>query len=274
MKVMKKQLKDDLVALAEKITLLKQQDNVSTGELKELSRKLYEKLTVVHFTESNLFSSEELRQQGVVKTAVEVEAPKEKPRAPEQKAEAPAPKKEAPAEEPGKAENPTEDDEYLPSGLEFNDSDAITEPNTEKIKDIVAQMPAETREVDDLFAHVEPRQNQKNDMEDIGGVHYDNLPQFEPVNGNQSHPERPKSLNDRLKKGLNIGVNDRHAFVRHLFEGSSSDYNRVLSQLNTLKSREEAFNFVANMVKPDYNNWEGKEDYESRFFAAIEKKFE
>jgi hypothetical protein len=26
------------------------------------------------------------------------------------------------------------------------------------------------------------------------------------------------------------------------------------------------------MVKPDYNNWEGKQDYEERFMDIIEKK--
>jgi hypothetical protein len=27
------------------------------------------------------------------------------------------------------------------------------------------------------------------------------------------------------------------------------------------------------MVKPDYENWEGKDDYEQRFMEIIEKKF-
>jgi hypothetical protein len=27
------------------------------------------------------------------------------------------------------------------------------------------------------------------------------------------------------------------------------------------------------MVKPDYNNWEGKQDYEERFMDIIEKNF-
>lgn len=274
MKVMKKQLKEELVALAEKVALLKDQEQVSTGELKELSRRLYEKLTVYNFTESNLYTAAEIRQQEVVKTAQEVEAPKgQKVETPEEKRqEQQAPEKKA---EPVKQEeNTPEPDEYNPTGLEYNDSEEITEPNTEKIKDIVAQMPPETQQVDDLFAHIEPTSYKKNDMSDIGGVHYDNLPQFEPVKRSGAAPDRPRSLNDRLKKGINIGLNDRMAFVKHLFDGSTTDYNRVLSQLNTIKSKEEASNFVANMVKPDYNNWEGKEDYESRFLAIIEKSYE
>ena len=86
--------------------------------------------------------------------------------------------------------------------------------------------------------------------------------------------EKPRSINDRLKKGIQIGINDRIAFVRHLFDGSTSDYNRVLSQLNTLKSREEAKDFVLQMVKPDYNNWEGKEEYEHRFLDIVENRFD
>ena len=266
---MKKQLKEELVALAEKVALLKDQEQVSTGELKELARRLYEKLTVYNFTESNLYSAAELRQQEVVKTAQKVEAPKKDfPKKQEEKAPV---KKAEPARQEPAAPEP---DEYNPTGLEYNDSEEITEPNTEKIKDIVAQMPPETQQIDDLFAHIESGHYKKNDMKDIGGVHYDNLPQFEPVTKAGSAQDKPRSLNDRLKKGINIGLNDRMAFVKHLFDGSTSDYNRVLSQLNTIKSKEEAFNFVSNMVKPDYNNWEGKEEYESRFLAIVEKKFD
>lgn len=251
---MKKQLKEELTALAGKIVHLEEAQDVSTGELKELARQLYEKLTVLHFTESNMFTSEvkqEKKQQPTVETAVKVEA---------------APKKE-------EKQDAGEPDEFSPSGMEYNDTEAITEPNTEKIKDIVAQMPAESQRIDELFDHVQPRNYMKNDMEDIGGVHYDNLPEFEPVNRN-GQAEKPRSLNDRLKRGINIGVNDKLAFIKHLFDGSTTDYNRVLSQLSTLKSKEEAFNFVANMVKPDYNNWEGKEDYETRFLDIIAKKYE
>ncbi|WP_029033124.1 hypothetical protein [Salinimicrobium terrae] len=273
---MKKQLKEELVALAEKVALLKDQDQVSTGELKELARRLFEKLTIYNFTESNLYTAAEIRQQEVVKTAQQVEAPKEqKPEGKtsevkNQEKKTPEKKSETVRQE----ENFPEPDEYNPTGLEYNDSEAITEPNTEKIKDIVAQMPPETQQVDDLFAHIEPRNYKKNDMSDIGGVHYDNLPQFEPVKKSGAGQDKPRSLNDRLKKGINIGLNDRMAFVKHLFDGSTTDYNRVLSQLNTIKSKEEASNFVANMVKPDYNNWEGKEDYESRFLAIVEKSYE
>ncbi|WP_320814673.1 hypothetical protein [Flavobacterium sp.] len=85
--------------------------------------------------------------------------------------------------------------------------------------------------------------------------------------------EKPKSLNDRLTKGINIGLNDRIAFEKKLFGGSSDDFNRVLSQLNTFDSFDEAQGFINDFVKPDYNNWDGKEEFENRFLGIVEKKF-
>jgi hypothetical protein len=81
------------------------------------------------------------------------------------------------------------------------------------------------------------------------------------------------SLNDKLAKGISIDLNDRLAFIKHLFGNSSEDYNRVLSQLNSFNSFYETRDFVQEMVKPDYNNWVGKQDYEDRFMDIIEKKF-
>ena len=87
--------------------------------------------------------------------------------------------------------------------------------------------------------------------------------------------EEPKtvSLNEKLAKGINIDLNDRLAFIKHLFGNSSEDYNRVLSQLITFDTFYETRDFVQEMVKPDYNNWEGKQEYEERFMDIIEKKF-
>ena len=88
-----------------------------------------------------------------------------------------------------------------------------------------------------------------------------------------SNIQDPKSLNDRLKKGITIGLNDRIAFVKHLFNGSTEDFNRVMSQLNTLQTELEALEFLNNMVKPEYDNWAGKETYEERFLSFIEGKY-
>ena len=51
------------------------------------------------------------------------------------------------------------------------------------------------------------------------------------------------------------------------------DYTRALSQLTTIDTEERSVAFINNMVKPEYNNWEGKDEYAERFMALIERKF-
>jgi len=144
-----------------------------------------------------------------------------------------------------------------------HDEDIIT-PGMQTIKDMVSEMPNDAA-VDEVLAEFMAKPNvMKNDRE-----------LFEPQTGNAaSKEEKVKSLNDKLvEKELKIDLNNRLAFVKHLFNKSTEDYNRVLSQLNTIDTEERSIAFIKNMVKPDYNNWEGKEEYEERFIALIERKF-
>lgn len=85
--------------------------------------------------------------------------------------------------------------------------------------------------------------------------------------------ETPKSTVEKVTKGITIGLNDRVGFVNHLFGGSNEDFNRVLSQLNTFDTFQDAKNFIEDLVKPDYNEWNGKEDYAERFLEVVENKF-
>jgi len=71
-------------------------------------------------------------------------------------------------------------------------------------------------------------------------------------------------LNDKIRDDIQIGLNDRIAFVKNLFGGSQEDFNRVVSQLNSFKTEKEAKKFINKMVKPDYN-WSDNEDIEQRF---------
>ncbi len=82
-----------------------------------------------------------------------------------------------------------------------------------------------------------------------------------------------KSSNESFAKTITFGLNDRIAFEKQLFAGSSEDLNRVVSQLSTFDTFEEVENFIEDMVKPDYDNWEGKEEYVERFMEIVEKKF-
>ncbi len=84
---------------------------------------------------------------------------------------------------------------------------------------------------------------------------------------------KKKSLNEKLSgKALKIGLNDRIAFVKHLFNGSTEDFHRVISQLNSFSNLTEAQQFIEHLVKPEYS-WKDKEDYEQRFMELLEKRF-
>lgn len=82
----------------------------------------------------------------------------------------------------------------------------------------------------------------------------------------------PKSVGN-VGKGIVLTLNDKIAFEKNLFAGNTEDLNRVISQLNSFTSLEEAKSFVLDFVKPDYNNWAGKEEYETRFLEIVENKF-
>ena len=93
----------------------------------------------------------------------------------------------------------------------------------------------------------------------------------------KDHTEEIKpaqSLNDRFSKEIQIGLNDKLAFIQKLFFGSESEYNRVLQHLNQLHSLEEAAQYIQQQVKPTYNYWKGKEEYEERFLHLILRRFE
>lgn len=82
-----------------------------------------------------------------------------------------------------------------------------------------------------------------------------------------------KTLNDRFLKGkIQIGLNDRLAFVKHLFNNDQSDFNAVLNNLNNFETELQAKQYIDQNLKNKYN-WEGKEAYEERFLTLIERKF-
>ncbi len=101
---------------------------------------------------------------------------------------------------------------------------------------------------------------------------FDNVTKENPVIS-EENSFKNRTLNDALfKNNLQIGLNDRIAFVNQLFDGSQEDFNRVISQLNTFNNEEDAKFFVLHVVKPDYD-WSTKLEFEERLLTLIERKF-
>ena len=246
---MKKKLESELISIAHRILKLKGREDID--RMHEEVAKLYEKITVLKFAQENFdddmptigndssfFDMLDTAFNNKISATVEVE-----------------------------------DQVYI--NVNDREDDGIMEPVMEKIKDMVAQMPQETQAVDDLIeTAVAVEQPKTVEFENISSDFAD-IPEFEPIEeAQQRESEQKKSLNDKLKGGgLQIGLNDKLAFIKHLFEDKNEDYDRVISQINTVSSLAEAQQFISDLIKPDYNNWEGKEDYEARFIEIIEGKF-
>ena len=141
----------------------------------------------------------------------------------------------------------------------------------------------ETPELEQPFAELEEtlfsvktsNEDDKSDIEIKTSSLEEELKDTFPVDmmANLFESVQPKSLNDALTKNIQIGLNDRIAFVKNLFDGSQEDFNRVVSQLNSFKTEKEARKFINKMVKPDYK-WDDQEEYEARFMEIVQRKFD
>lgn len=251
---MKKKLRANIKYLAAQ--LISEEQVLTTSALKEKARILYEQLTLLDYFESQI----EDEKEASISQALDSKSFRE--------------------------ENWFKEPEPVPQP---ENKEELIEPLMEKIKDIVAQMPEESEQLDALLEEVIPQPKYvKNDLEEFAAT-YQTTPTFErkePSKGGEipkithqlipdigAPDQKPKSLNDAVTKGLQIGLNDRLAFIKHLFDGKTEDYARVLSQLSTLKSYEEAATFIKGKIKPDYNNWLEKEEFADRFMNIVEKSF-
>jgi len=248
---MKKKLESELVSIAHRILKLTGKEDVV--RMHEEVSQLYEKLTVLRFAHENFEEDFPTIGQdssffGMLDSAFN-----------------------------NKVSDTVEVENKVYVNVDERENDEIVEPLMEKIKNMVALMP-DNSESEGVSVETAISENAVSiTFEDIT-ADFENLPEFDPVES-ASEPKNgatsKQSLNDKLNKGkqLQIGLNDKLAFIKHLFDGSADDYNRVVSQLNTAKSLEEAQSLINTMIKPDYNNWEGKDEYEARLFEILEARF-
>lgn len=230
---MKKQLESELISIAHKILKLTGREDL--GKMQTEIALLYQKITILKFIEGH--------HEGQLPASIE--------------------------SDPSFFESlePVVDSYETNEGLEEKELEAEQDPD--KIEEI-------TQPVIEITKNEAPQKHEeteakttKHDLSELSPG-YTQLPIFDAI----EETTQLKSLNNQLKpQGFQIGLNDRLAFVKSLFENSNEDYERVLSQLSTLDSYEEAENLLDSIIKPDYNNWEGQEEIEARFSEIIENKF-
>ena len=242
---MKKKLESELISIAHRILKLKGREDVD--RMHEEVSKLYEKLTVLKFAHENF--EDKMPTIGNDSSFFEM----------------------LDTAFNNKVSDNIEVENKIYINLDEVEDDGIMEPVMNKIKDMVAHMPQEEPNEIDIILEKAKKEETATTVEfETISADYGVIPEFEPI----EEAQKRKSLNDKLKgRNLQIGLNDKLAFIKHLFDGKSEDYDRVVSQINTSKSLEEAQNLIHQLVKPDYNNWEGKETYEDRFLQLVESKF-
>lgn len=281
---MHKKLASELISLAHDILTIKNKENVF--ELKKKAYEVYEKLSVLAYIEeyiNNTPQATETKEELIEQFQKSLERKEET-------------KKQAVIEQ----EEVIKKEETLPKEVAKNEEleeivtieQTTTEDNkaTEKVSEKLPEEEKEITEVPKEEIIEQPFDELQQLLFDDPAIK-DEASFIEETKTNQTLEDELKgtlsvditanlfekaatkrSLNDRLQNSIQIGLNDRIAFVKHLFEGSQNDFNRVISQLNTLKTEKEAKSFINRMVKPDYN-WSEKEEYETRLMEIIERRF-
>ena len=290
-KVMKKKIEGELISIAHR--LLKLKNHTETVQLHEEVKKLYEQLTLLKFYEANTALvneefSEEFFEEKVAKIVVgtiEVEDEEEE------------------IMEMASKEHIAQITEEL-----FEKNDISHEAFPAKVtKEDVVEVKEEKKEITSNPEIIGTKVSKQISMDDILVHDYQATmfvkkdepiieelikePVFEAVQPEvvKDEPvivekaqkeevvaevkEEPKAEQVPAGKAIVLGLNDKIAFEKNLFAGNGDDLQRVLSQLNTFTNWDEAKSFVLDFVKPDYNNWENKEEFEVRFLEIVENKF-
>ena len=295
---MKKRLESELISIAHRVLKLKNKSELD--QLYKESRKLYETLSVLKFYQDNFesiksdVSSEEIEETilGVLDSTTPLEGVTEKVLSETERI--------AEVEQ----EQIVEVDSVNEAEEEIKEEDTLEEVNEEELvdesfedNDIIGEEDKESHENSEEQIKEEPLfapafELLEDDEEVIESIEEEiTLESFlgdkykEPV---FVKPGETTLFSDTIEEktvrssvlatnGLNtltFNLNDRIAFVKHLFDGSDEEFNRVVSQLNSFDSLEEAKNFLNEMVIPDYHYWVGKEEYLERFMELLAQKFE
>lgn len=288
---MKKKLESELISIAHRILKMKSKDDVRLLQLE--TQKLYEKLSVLLFIEENFgdvkptigMTEMESKLETIYNSDPTIVSVDEN-----QNEESVSDNKINPISIINNimgeinADNkdqfsPIEDTEITEPLIKFEETQAVDIPTFEKkqvsIDDLLQSVSANA-----VFDRVDTQNtipveiskivDDKLTENNFSDKKFIDIPEtkefvFEKVDAS--------NLNDKLKKTINIGLNDKIAFEQNLFGGSSEDFNRVVSQISTFDSLSEAKVFINEMVKPDYNNWKDKEEFADRFMEIVESKF-
>jgi len=302
---MKKRLESELISIAHRILKLKNKSEVD--QLYKETQKLYETLSVLKFYQDNFESIHSDLTQDILEAKLELSKQLQETDEPivAIKTVVEEPYVEAASVvdiEEDQTEEPTKEEETVSDEHDqTKEADEILEEEEQVTEDFkstftpIFELEIEEEEIPETVetATEFTTEDKPVALEDFLGENYtdpvfvkpnevtlfpsDSKEEKEdgPTQEEAENEEQQKSpvASSLSVKSIAIGLNDRIGFVQYLFNDSNEDFNRVISQLNTFDTFEEAKNFINEMVIPDYNYWVGKEDYLERFMEIVEKKF-
>lgn len=283
---MHKKLESELISLAHSILKMKNKEDVFA--LKEQSKEIYEKLSMLWFVDEYLNTTPNAKESKEELIEALTTAFENKELATQETALKSDEKNVSIKETSQKDKINTKDDLGVVEERKVAEEEKpIVEKELSVTPEIIEQ-PFEDLEVLMFNTSEEPEEPGKTEV--IAQKEEENEPEVQNVQKTLSLEEelqdiisvdvmadlfenvQTTSLNDKLNTNIQIGLNDRIAFVKHLFNNQQEDYNRVVSQLNTFKTEKEAKNFINKMVKPDYN-WQDQEELETRFLEIVTRRF-
>lgn len=82
----------------------------------------------------------------------------------------------------------------------------------------------------------------------------------------------PISSLSQQRQVFKLDLNDRIAFTKILFNGSQSDLNHAVAQLNQYQTIDQAKEYLSDLYYE--RNWEKVDDYAQRLWSLVENKFQ
>jgi len=237
---MHKKLEADLVSLAHSILQMKNRSEASA--LKNKAREIYEKLAILTFVEDYMATNPNLNISKVELLGKMESALKNEER--------------VHSEEVNVEQSLVENSETNTDELEEKEEEDIFVPKFDSVKIDIESLRSNQISLKEEFRDAISADKTSTLFDEV-----------------ENKGSEKRTLNDKLVKNIiQVGLNDRIAFVNNLFNFNQADFNRVMSQLNSFKTEHEAKDFINNKVKPDYD-WRGKEEYQERLIVLIERKF-
>lgn len=152
-----------------------------------------------------------------------------------------------------------EETEKHPSDESFENLDAYHQEKKIKLANIKGLKAVQSLFDDDPLEREIPKEDQAPVVkEETGSILKSNIP----TNFMEADKQKPE---------FKLDLNDRIAFSKMLFDGSQTDLNETVAQLNQFRSIEEAKEYLSDLYYA--RKWSKVDEYAQRLWILVENKF-